>query len=320
MHRRWQWQARTSEPQLRRSCRISDLVGGIAGAQRGAADLASRIAPSRSNAGPQAERAGLEVQLQNLTSGTGIATIGCTIAEPQGLPIVMNAHSGCGTHPDARIALTRALTEAAQTRLTCIQGGREDLPDLARTSGAAPAETWYNGGHSISFDDIASYQHPTINDDVEFIVERMRQFGFDQVVVPPCAPHRAADCRAPRECRLRGRSASGKFGDPDDRSLYSLARERSSASIAPFYANNLSPTSQLFNRIDNRGSRFSRRAGDVIEATVFERLTRLQQPTNLRRFDVADDSDIADTALPLARAADTFVALRPTVNRTNRKA
>jgi hypothetical protein len=53
---------------------------------------------------------------------------------------------------------------------------------------------------------------------------------------------------------------------------------------------------------------------------VFERLTRLQQPTNLRRFDVADDSDIADTALPLARAADTFVALRPTVNRTNPKA
>ena len=135
MHRRWQWQARTSDLQLRRSCRISDLVGSIAGAQRGAADLASRIAPSRSNAGPQAERAGLEVQLQNLTSGTGIATIGCTIAEPQGLPIVMNAHSGCGTHPDARIALTRALTEAAQTRLTCIQGGREDLPDLARTRG-----------------------------------------------------------------------------------------------------------------------------------------------------------------------------------------
>jgi YcaO-like protein with predicted kinase domain len=172
------------------------------------------------------QRAGLEVQLQNLTSGTGIATIGCPIAEPQGLPIVMNAHSGCGTHPDARIALTRALTEAAQTRLTCIQGGREDLPDLARTSGAVPAETWYNGGHSISFDDIASYQHPTINDDVEFIVERTRQFGYDQVVVSPCAPRRAADCRAPRECQLRGRSASGKFGDPDDRSLYSVVRKQ----------------------------------------------------------------------------------------------
>jgi nucleotide-binding universal stress UspA family protein len=52
-------------------------------------------------------------------------------------------------------------------------------------------------------------------------------------------------------------------------------------------------------------------AGDAIEATAFERLTRLQQPTYLRRFDVVGDDAIADTALPLARAADTFVALRP---------
>jgi nucleotide-binding universal stress UspA family protein len=55
----------------------------------------------------------------------------------------------------------------------------------------------------------------------------------------------------------------------------------------------------------------ARQAGDAIETTVFERLTRLQQPTNLRRFDVVGDGDISDTALPLARAADAFVALRP---------
>src|SRR3984893_13503470 len=55
----------------------------------------------------------------------------------------------------------------------------------------------------------------------------------------------------------------------------------------------------------------AKQAGDAIEATVLQRLTRLQQPTNLRRFDVVGDGDISDTALPLARAADTFVALRP---------
>ena len=38
-------------------------------------------------------------------------------------------------------------------------------------------------GQTISFDDIASYQHPSVNEDVEFIIERMRQSGFDQVVV-----------------------------------------------------------------------------------------------------------------------------------------
>jgi ribosomal protein S12 methylthiotransferase accessory factor len=127
------------------------------------------------------QRAGLEVQLQNLTSTIGIPTIGCTIVDPQG-PAVFNTHAGCGTHPDARIALTRALTEAAQSRLTGIQGGREDLPDFVPPAGAPPVETRHSGVQPIDFDDIVSYQHPSVNDDVEFIIERMRQSGFDQVV------------------------------------------------------------------------------------------------------------------------------------------
>ena len=127
------------------------------------------------------QRAGLEVELQDLTSATGIATIACTIVDRQGMPAGMNEHSGCGTHPDARIALTRALTEAAQSRLTGIQGGREDLPDFVPPAGA-PVETRHSDGQPIRFEDIASHQHPTVNDDVEFIIERMRQSGFDQVV------------------------------------------------------------------------------------------------------------------------------------------
>jgi ribosomal protein S12 methylthiotransferase accessory factor len=127
------------------------------------------------------QRAGLEVQLQNLTSTIGIPTIGCTIVDPQG-PALFNTHAGCGTHPDARIALTRALTEAAQSRLTGIQGGREDLPDFVPPAGAPPVETRHSDVQPISFDDIASYQHPSVSDDVEFIIERMRQSGFEQIV------------------------------------------------------------------------------------------------------------------------------------------
>ena len=55
----------------------------------------------------------------------------------------------------------------------------------------------------------------------------------------------------------------------------------------------------------------AKQAGDIVEATVFERLTQLQHPSNLRRFDVIGDGDISDTTLPLARAVDVFVALRP---------
>jgi nucleotide-binding universal stress UspA family protein len=55
----------------------------------------------------------------------------------------------------------------------------------------------------------------------------------------------------------------------------------------------------------------ARRAGDAVETMLFQRLTQLELPTNLRRFDVASVLDIAGTALPVVRTADTFVALRP---------
>jgi ribosomal protein S12 methylthiotransferase accessory factor len=129
------------------------------------------------------QRAGLEVQLRNLTSETGIPTIDCAVTDLQGLPSGMNAHGGCGTHPDARIALTRALTEAAQSRLTWIQGGREDMPDFAPTKDARPEEVESGYGRSIEFGDIPSFEHASVNEDVEFIIERMGQSGFEQAIV-----------------------------------------------------------------------------------------------------------------------------------------
>jgi ribosomal protein S12 methylthiotransferase accessory factor YcaO len=125
------------------------------------------------------QRAGLQVELRNLTSTTGIATIACTIAEPASPA----AHGGCGTHPDARVALSRALTEAAQTRLTWIQGGREDLPELL-PAGDAPAPEPSDGvSDTMQFDDLPSLVFPSVNEDVELLIERMRLAGFGQIVV-----------------------------------------------------------------------------------------------------------------------------------------
>lgn len=129
------------------------------------------------------QKAGLEVRLWHLTSNTGIPTIGCTIVDPQAPPTVVNEHSGCGTHPDARVALSRALTEAAQTRIGFIQGGREDVPEIAGDREARPVETWLAAGPTIAFDEIGSREFSTINEDVEFMLERMGLSGFEQVVV-----------------------------------------------------------------------------------------------------------------------------------------
>jgi hypothetical protein len=60
-----------------------------------------------------------------VTSDLGVATFLSLIhdpREPEG-----HIGLGSGAHPDASIALRRALTEAAQTRLTYIAGSRDDL-------------------------------------------------------------------------------------------------------------------------------------------------------------------------------------------------
>ncbi len=54
----------------------------------------------------------------------------------------------------------------------------------------------------------------------------------------------------------------------------------------------------------------ARAAGDKIETDLGERLSGLQKPWELRRYDVFTD-DMAEIAAREARAADTFVALRP---------
>ena len=52
------------------------------------------------------------------------------------------------------------------------------------------------------------------------------------------------------------------------------------------------------------------KAGHEIERLLAKRLQLIEQPVELRRFDVLAD-DIANIAAIEARSADTFVALRP---------
>jgi len=54
----------------------------------------------------------------------------------------------------------------------------------------------------------------------------------------------------------------------------------------------------------------ARGIGDRIEADLNERLSRLRKPWELRRYDLFSDT-MAEVAAREARAADTFVALRP---------
>jgi len=88
--------------------------------------------------------AGLEVRLFEITSDVGIPAYEAMICEAdRDRTREPFAAAGAGCHPWRGIALTRALTEAAQCRLTLIAGAREDLlsddyaPGGARAAGLA---------------------------------------------------------------------------------------------------------------------------------------------------------------------------------------
>jgi ribosomal protein S12 methylthiotransferase accessory factor len=70
------------------------------------------------------ERAGLRPIVRETTSDLKICCAVASVADDSvpGFPLV---HCGIGTHPNSRIAVMRALTELAQSRVVDIQGARE---------------------------------------------------------------------------------------------------------------------------------------------------------------------------------------------------
>ncbi len=81
--------------------------------------------------------AGMAVRLWDATSDIGVAAFLCELADAAD-PAV-HALAGTGCHPARAAALARAITEAAQARLTVIGGMRDDLePALYETDALAP--------------------------------------------------------------------------------------------------------------------------------------------------------------------------------------
>ncbi len=125
-------------------------------------------------------RAGLAVYLRDVTATTGIAAVTCTIVERllDGRSV---SHGGAGAHPDARIAVTRALTEAAQSRVGHIQGGREDLPELDHGP-VKLADPRRDEPEARPYSSLPSREHATVADDIADILTRLAADGFQQVV------------------------------------------------------------------------------------------------------------------------------------------
>ena len=136
------------------------------------------------------EQAKIAVAAWEVTSDIRLPVFMCVIKERTDNPLrPLYASSGSGCHPDRAIALLRALTEAAQSRLTHISGARDDnfrtdyergrsLDLLRRVQ--AEIET---RGQMLRFPDAPTSSAETLDEDVTKELEQLVNAGIERVIV-----------------------------------------------------------------------------------------------------------------------------------------
>lgn len=134
----------------------------------------------------------LECRLFDITSDIGIPTVVCFLGPADVLrnnrTRTVDVTYGCGTHPSRSKAAIRALTEAAQSRMTYISGARDDirrstydraLPEETRQAFAAePASTMGR---------IVEEPAPTsgVANLLDHALERLKKAGIARVIAVP---------------------------------------------------------------------------------------------------------------------------------------
>jgi YcaO-like protein with predicted kinase domain len=136
----------------------------------------------------QYKSAGIAVAAWDMTTDVEIPSCVCIISSrSQAESEHLIAADGMGCHPSRNIALLRALTEAAQSRLTVIAGARDDLTRAAYLSARTRS-------HTAVLCDLAESQVPgrifcspefvgsSLEQDVTWELERLHAAGFDEVL------------------------------------------------------------------------------------------------------------------------------------------
>jgi ribosomal protein S12 methylthiotransferase accessory factor len=127
-------------------------------------------------------RQGRRVALRCMTSDVKVPTLLCAIHEKSGDARCHYVHYGVGTHLDPVVAARRSITEAAQSRVTAIQGAREDLQTGAVAPSDPPGEWFDRGEDGIAFDDLPATCNRDIRDDIAEMLNRLAAAGLEQAI------------------------------------------------------------------------------------------------------------------------------------------
>jgi ribosomal protein S12 methylthiotransferase accessory factor len=134
--------------------------------------------------------AGVQLTVWEITSDICIPAFFCLATERSFSPLrPLPSALGYGCHPARSIALLRALTESAQSRLTYISGTRDDL---GRNAYANSLNSDFSNAKRMQmetnkpvrkFKDVTSFDSSNLNEDVTWELDRLRSAGIHSAVL-----------------------------------------------------------------------------------------------------------------------------------------
>lgn len=135
------------------------------------------------------ERARVRAAVWDVTSDLGIPTFLCTIVDEAPSvfrPLLPSTGTGC--HPSREVSLLRALTEAAQTRLTVIAASRDDIGLAFYRRGedreaVRSAMALFDAPAVRRFDDAPTQAATTFDDDVSWELRCLERASIEEVAI-----------------------------------------------------------------------------------------------------------------------------------------
>jgi ribosomal protein S12 methylthiotransferase accessory factor len=153
------------------------------------------------------DAAKVRVVLRSVTNDLNVTSV-MAVADEDNATGMSRAHVGFGTCTDRDVAVSRALSECAQSRAVDIQAMREDFveadcrdpetPVYGRRQVAVQRDAWPwdTSGPTLAMGDLTTYESDDIVADVRFMLDRLFERGLSRVIVsdlsPPGAPFAVA--------------------------------------------------------------------------------------------------------------------------------
>lgn len=137
-------------------------------------------------------RRGVQLQVRWLPNALGVACFAAVLQEPAAAQPWVRYARGWGAHLDRGVALSRAICEAAQSRLAAILAGHTDLPGSAEMAlrlggrrAGAEAPMWParpgSAGRPVAFEAVDHEDAPSVHEALRWLLARLPAAGLGSV-------------------------------------------------------------------------------------------------------------------------------------------